>query len=398
MKLIAFALIALSLQGATEADLRKALQAKTGKAVLPPGVIEISREIALASDAHDLAIAGSETTIKASAMFRGRALLTLAGGVNIRISNLSLDGNRDETGRITPPLPASAMASRFTGNNGILAENTTGLEIAGIKASRIPGFAILVNGSRKVNLHDVDVEESGGYGPERRNDGAGGILIEEGTVDFSITRCLFGKVRGNAITVRALDRSPLNTGGRISENEFALVARDAVQLAGASGLVVENNRGRLIGYPVEETDVSGGILPSAVHTKARVEKSTIRANTFDNIDGRCFTLSGITSSEVSGNSCTEELFGAMVIESSGNRVLANHFLRLNLAHKDSPDQLSAGIYLTAEAKSNQVQGNEITGYGMSRRCVVAAAAGNQISKNDCSDEITVALLQRETLR
>ena len=79
-----FAAVALHAQS-TEADLRKALAAKTGFIALPPGEIEITREIVMPVDAHDLDIRGAaNTTIKAAASFRGRALLVFPAGKNIR--------------------------------------------------------------------------------------------------------------------------------------------------------------------------------------------------------------------------------------------------------------------------------------------------------------------------
>ena len=56
VKNLVFSLVALAsvAQAATEADLRKALATKTGRVVLPEGTFEISREIVLPADAHDL--------------------------------------------------------------------------------------------------------------------------------------------------------------------------------------------------------------------------------------------------------------------------------------------------------------------------------------------------------
>src|SRR5882724_11639683 len=78
-------LFALSLHAATEADLRKALASKTGRVTLPEGTYEISREIALPPDAHDLEIVGPGVTIKAAASFRGRALVVIPHGSNIKV-------------------------------------------------------------------------------------------------------------------------------------------------------------------------------------------------------------------------------------------------------------------------------------------------------------------------
>jgi len=106
-----FLVLALPLLGqpTPEARLRSALQTKTGAATLPGGVIEISREIVLPADAHDLEIRGADTTIKASAAFRGRALIVLPAGKNIRIHDLSLDGNRDAFPQPVAAPPSTAM-------------------------------------------------------------------------------------------------------------------------------------------------------------------------------------------------------------------------------------------------------------------------------------------------
>src|SRR5271165_6880069 len=147
------AALLLFLAADPEAQLRTALAAKTGAVTLPAGVIEISREIVLPSDAHDLNVQGANTTIRAAATFRGRALLVLPAGANINIHDLALDGNRDAVGRPAGLPPSEAMFSRFTQNNGILAESVTNLEIAQIKATAIAGFTILINAGHTVRIH-----------------------------------------------------------------------------------------------------------------------------------------------------------------------------------------------------------------------------------------------------
>ncbi len=93
-------LIPLLLNAATpESELRTAFNSKTGAVTLPAGVIEISREIVLPYDAHDLDIRGNGTTIRAAATFRGRALIVIPSGKNIRVHDLALDGNRDAIAR-----------------------------------------------------------------------------------------------------------------------------------------------------------------------------------------------------------------------------------------------------------------------------------------------------------
>ncbi len=430
-----------------ETLIRTALAAKTGAVKLPAGVVEVSREIVLPGDAHDLDIQGAGTTIKASAAFRGRALLVISAGKNIKIRGLSLDGNRDTIARPLGLMPSDAMFSRVTPNNGILAEGVTDLEVAEVKAARIAGFAILVNAGHGVRIHNVEVSDSGGVNAARHNNTTGGILLEEGTTDFEVIDCRIGNVRGNGVWTHALYRSPRNARGRIAGNEFAMIARDAIQVGHATEIRVENNRGRSIGFPAPDVDPQG--QPVAVDTAGNVDKSVYRNNQFEEVDGKCFDLDGFHDGEVSENTCSNldtvghypfgnfgivmnntnpdmqsrniritgntvdgMRFGAIFIIGSGHTVSGNHLMHLNLAHcndpgpidcgavPNQPDILRTGIYLGAgaerpdAAKGNVVEGNEISGYGMSRHCIGVAPgvslAANTVSKNECSDESAVA--------
>ncbi len=444
---LAAAFVSSAAAQTSETILRTALAAKTGAVKFPAGVVEVSREIVLPGDAHDLDIRGAGTTIKASAAFRGRALLVIPAGTNIKIHDLSLDGNRDTIARPLGLLPSDAMFSRVTPNNGILAEGVTGLEVSGLKAVRIAGFAILVNAGHGVRIHNVEIFDSGGLNAAQHNNSTGGILLEEGTTDFEVIDCRIGNVRGNGIWTHALYRSPRNARGRIAGNEFATIARDAIQVGHATEIRVENNRGRSIGFPAADVDPQG--QPVAVDTAGNVDKSVYRDNQFEEVDGKCIDLDGFHDGEVSGNTCSNldtashypfgnfgivmnntnpdmqsrniritgntvegMRFGAIFIIGSGHTVSANRLMHLNLAHcndpgpidcgavPNQPEILRSGIYLGAgaerpdAAKGNVVEGNEISGYGMSRHCIGAAPgvslAANTVSKNECSDESAVA--------
>jgi len=435
-----------------EAQLRTVLLAKTGSVTLPAGTIEISREIVLPSDAHDLDIGGAATTIKAASVFRGRSLIVIPAGKNIKIHDLSLDGNRDALARPMGLPPSTTMFSRFMPNNGILAEGVTTLEIAQLKATGIAGFTILVNSSRTVRIHDIQITDSGSLNLRNRNNSTGGILLEEGTSDFEVLDCRIANVRGNGIGTHSLPTTAPNARGRIAGNEFAMIARDAIRVGQADAVVVENNRGRMIGYPTEEVDVEGQAFPVAVETSGNVGGSIYRNNQFEEVDGKCFDLDGFHDGEVAGNTCLNEeevssypyghfgimmnnsnpnvesrniritgntingaLFGGIFIIGSGHTVTGNHLLHLNLAHcsddnapgpvncakaGNQPELLSSGIYLGAGAerpdvaKGNTIENNEIGGYGMSRHCIGVAPgvslAANTIAKNECSDEAAVA--------
>jgi len=352
---LTLALASLSAAEVPEAQLRQALQTKTGSVTLPAGEITLTRELVLPPDAHDLDIKGSGTTIKASDAFRGRALLVLTAGRNIRIHDLMLDGNRDAVGRMLMLPAAGTMYSRVLPNNGIMAESVMGLELFGIKANHISTFAVLVNASHNVKLHDIEVSDSGGFNPQRRNNATGGLALEEGSSDFEIRHCRFGGLRGTGVTLRSVER------GSVIDNEFAVMARDGIRVTDSKTVMIANNVVRQIGFPTEE------------------------------VDGRavCIAFERVTGGEIKANTCTETLLGAVSISGAGNKVTGNHLTSLNIAHRDT-----SGIYMDAGTQSAIVEGNEISGSGMANHCVGAAPSvqlsGSRIVKNDCSDEASVA--------
>ena len=352
--------LAMAAADGPEALLRRALAAKTGTVTLPAGTFEIAREIALPADAQDLDIRGAGTTIKASDSFRGRALIVIPAGRNIKLRDITLDGNRDVVGHLVTLPPAGTMLSRLVGNNGIVAEGVAGLEIGPLKLTHIAGFAILASTSHNVKIHHVDVTESGGFNAQRRNNGAGGIAIEEGSTDFEIQGCLLGTIRGSGITVRSSER------GKIFENEFRAISRDSIHVTQATAVSIENNHAEQIGIPLEEVDTSGAL---------------------------CMRLERFNGGQITGNTCSEALLGAVSIGGAQTRIAGNHFTGLNVAHRDS-----AGIFLASGSKDITIEGNEISGNGMSLHCVGAAAdtpaGANKVLKNDCSDEASVAFLRR----
>jgi parallel beta-helix repeat protein len=115
---------------------------------------------------------------------------------------------------------------------------------------------------------------------------------------------------------------------------------------------------------------------------------------------------------ITGNTIDGTMFGGIFVIGTGNTVVGNHLLHLNLAHcnepgplnclyiKDQPDLMRTGIYLGTGAerpdvaKGNVIENNEISGYGMSRHCVGAAPgvslAANTVAKNECSDDAVIA--------
>ena len=352
-----------------EAKLRTALAAKTGTVTLPAGVVEVSREIVIPPDAHDLTITAKGATLKASATFRGRALLILAGSRNIKIEGLTLDGNREKFVRPTGLAPADSTWTRFVANSGIIADGVSGLHLEGVSAANIAGLAILISGGRDIHIHQAVVTDSGGLNAAGHNNATGGILLEEGVTDFEVLDGRFGNVRGNAVWTRSLARSAKNTKGRIAGNEFAMIARSAIELGGATDVRVENNRGRGIGFAVEEVDTDS--QTSAITAKD-VTQSILRSNQFEEVDGKCFALESVHDSEISGNTCVNgdtlerypfgnfaitlsassqnvriegntvdgALFGGALVSGSKNTVSGNHFLHLNMAHCNDPGPIN----------------------------------------------------------
>ncbi|HVY93590.1 MAG TPA: right-handed parallel beta-helix repeat-containing protein [Bryobacteraceae bacterium] len=396
MKSISLLLLALPLlaqQPATEAHLRTLLQAKTGTVTLPSGTIEITREITLAPDAHDLEIKGSSTILKASNAFRGRSLLSLAAGKNIKIHDVMLDGNRSAFPQPVPAPQPSAMLSRVVANNGIVAENVTGLEIFRLDAKEFAGFPILIAGGSHARVHDVRLTDSGSLDIAGHNNGTGGLVLEEGASDFEVANAVFGKVRGNGIWIRSTGATASK--GRITANEFEVLARSAIEMGHASDITISGNTGHMIGFPGEEVVVGGTVLPAAIITNGSVERATIQGNTFNEIAGRCMTLDGMSNSEVTTNVCGDGLFNAMLVRGSANRITGNRFTAINTARRDQPESLRDGIYLAGGASGNTVTGNEIGGYGMARYCVggpQGVMEANTVKNNACVDASSIAQL------
>ena len=356
--LTCLALSALFAADSPESLLRTALRAESGMVTLPAGEIEISREIALPAKAHDLDIRGSGTTIKASAGFRGRALLVVqSGSKNVKIHDLALEGNRDVIGRFTMLPPTGSPLARLVANNGILVETSEGVQIFKLKAAHIAGFPILFSGGTGARVVDSEITESGGLSLQRRANGSGGIAFEDGAVGFEVRRNRLGGIRGTGVLLRGTDK------GVVADNEFVVIARAAIQTDGAAHLTVENNTMHRIGVPVAEADG-----PPV-----------------------CMRLERTNDSVIRGNTCGETLQGAMALGGGNNRVTGNHFTELNISHDDSP-----GIWLGPDAKGNTVEGNEITGSGMETHCVGAAPGvlptANKVGKNDCAGEASVAKL------
>lgn len=430
-----------------EADIRRAVKAGTGTIRLAPNVFEISSEIGIPDSAHDLLIsgAGARTVLRASDNFRGAAIFTVSNGARIRFANFEIDGNRKALEIRAGLPPYDVSFGKFTPHNGILAENTTGLNISLIRFQYIAGFAVLVSRSKDIDIDRVRVANSGSRNTAGRNNGSGGILLEEGTAGFQVRNCDLANIRGNGIWTHSLYPSPRNANGIITGNHFDLIGRDAIQVGHATHIKVTENSGSRIGFPVSDVDMEGRAIPVAIDTAGNTSHCAYAHNRFEEINGKCIDLDGFHDGEVRGNRCTNReaaghypygnygivmnnsnpdmqserisisdneidgaLFGGIFVIGSHNRITNNRLRRLNLAHCNEeaakfgcyyaagqPGMLRSGIYLgsgaerPAPARENVVQGNSISGYKMRRHCITAAPGvsrpSNRIARNNCND-------------
>ena len=431
-----------------EDAIQKALQAGTGVVNLPPGIIQISTGLSIPSGAHDLVVQGDPegTVLRMTDDFQAKAVITIHAARGVQLRGISVEGNRD-TFQGTFELPPSDVTfAEFYTHNGLLAEDTASLSIIDIKFRKIPGFAILINNSSGVVIEKVQIEESGSRNKSGRNNTSGGILLEGGTSDFSVLGSLIRKVSGNGIWTHSLYTAPRNRNGRIADNHFDTVARDAIQVGHATGIRVENNSGRSIGFPFDAVDAEGGGTPVAIDTAGNTDRSVYAANRFEEINGKCIDLDGFHDGEIRGNVCINRLpaesyphghfgivfnnanpdmqsanitvvenvidgakFGGIFLIGTGHLIARNHLRNLNVAHcneeaarfgcyhfPDEPDLLQSGIYLgrgaerPAPARGNTVRDNQISGYRMSTRCIALApgisASDNEIEGNRCADQ------------
>jgi hypothetical protein len=430
----------------SEARLRRTLETQTtGVIHLPSGTIEISSELHLAPQAHDLEIVGSDTILKASKAFQGRAILVAEGNQRIRVHDLSIDGNRDALAKPLAMAPPENAFRIWYPNNGLLFDRIEGLEIEHVLLKNVVNFPVLVSRSSNIRISSMTIEDSGSRNALGRNNLSGGILIEEGSSDFEVRNSIFRRISGNALWTHSLFTSPRLQDGRFVDNSFESIGRDAIQVGHASRMRVENNTGSNIGYPIELVDAENAGTPVAIDTSGNVDASAYANNRFEEVNGKCFDLDGFHDGavrdnvcmnrkpadnypfghfgivmnntdpsvrsqniEISGNVIDGMKFGGLFLMGSGHRIVGNQFLNLDKAgcnesgpripciyKQDEPEMLETGIYLgrgvarLEETRANVIRENRITGHKMSTRCIHAgpgvSQAANTIERNECAD-------------
>jgi hypothetical protein len=393
---------------------------------LAPGTVELHAEMVL-EDGAEVRGSASGSVLRAAADFHGRALIVVRGN-RVLLRDFAVDGNREKLeARIGLP-GYDVPFARFTLGNGVLAEGVSQLAIQNVRFREIAGFAVLVSRSRQVAIDGVRVADSGSRNLAGRNNTTGGILLEEGTSDFRVTRCELRNIRGNGIWTHSLYTSPRNARGVFAENRFDTIGRDALQVGHATEVRVEGNAGTRIGLPEEAVDVEGRAIPVGVDTAGNVDRSIYARNQFSGINGKCIDLDGFHDGEVRRNVCIDVAgygivmnntnpdmqsrnvriednlldgvkYGGIFVIGGGNVIRRNRLLNLNSAHcgcyytAGEPDMFRSGIYLgggaerPAPARGNRIEENEITGYQMDRRCIGGAPsiypAWNTLRNNRC---------------
>lgn len=418
----------------------------TGTFRLPSDVTEISSEIRLPDGAHDLTISGGDhTALRATANFQGRAIFSCHGCRRIHFTNFAIDGNRAALEKPLPLAPADKTFASVFANNGILIEDSDGVSIDHVDFANIANFAALISHSKNVEIDHVSVEDSGSRNAQERNNASGGILLEQGAEQFSVTDSTFRNIRGNAVWTHSYFHSPRNRDGKILRNEFQDIGRDAIQVGHAVAVEVADNHGTRIGFPADLVDVENGGTPVGIDTAGNVEQSTYERNRFEEIDGKCIDLDGFHDGAVRGNTCVNrgapqdypfghfgivfnnaniemrsqnivveanELdgmkFGGIFVIGTGHKILGNRMHNINTAHCNEnrakfgcavlgeAEVLETGIYLGSHAErpdpasGNLIEGNTISGWKMKTRCIQGAPgvklADNTIRNNTCTDE------------
>jgi hypothetical protein len=418
----------------------------TGTVRLPMGVTEISSELKLPEGAHDLTITGDHTTLRAAASFQGRAIFSCHGCRRIHFTNFAIVGNR---GSLEKPLPFAPSDKTFASvfpNNGILIEDSDGVSIDHVDFANITNFAALISHSKNVTIDHVSVKDSGSRNAKGRNNTSGGILLEEGTEQFSVTDSTFRDIRGNGVWTHSRYLAPRNRNGRILRDQFLEIGRDAIQVGHAIAIEVADNHGLRIGFPADLVDIENAGTPVGIDTAGNVEQSTYERNRFEEIDGKCIDLDGFHDGTVRANICvnrrppedypygnfgisinnasiemqskniviednqlTGMKFGGIFALGEGHIIRNNRMTHLNTAHCNEthakfgclailgePGFLESGIYLAkggerpAPARHITIENNIISGHKMAAHCIESAPSvklsDNILRNNTCTNE------------
>ena len=410
---------------------------------LQPGITVLDQPMVI-EESTQLLGAPSGSTLKASARFKGPALILAKGVTNLTIQRLKLDGNRQQLDRPFPIAPYDKAFADFYPLNGILLDHCDGAILRDLEIRNIVNFPILVSASQHVRITSTRIEYSGSLDDKGKNNTTGGLLLEEGTADFEIRFVKLRAIRGNGIWTHSRYESPRNRDGLIQENEVNGSARDAIQIGHATNIRVLDNAMFNIGFPLDLVDVEHGGIPVGIDTAGNVDLSLYSGNLIQETNGKCIDLDGFHHGEIRSNRCfnakpaaaypqghfaivlnntnpdmrSEEIliedneiegmkYGGIFLIGRNHIVRKNRMRFLNTSHcteshakgnecyfgADEPDLLRTGIYFGKGAERPDpahnitAEQNLITGYKMDERCLGYSPAIErktlQVSSNIC---------------
>jgi hypothetical protein len=419
----------LSSCSSSEQSLEGLFNRRTGTITLPPGPIEIRRPLRLPPNAHDIQIVGSAgTVLRALPDFTGKALLMIQNAERVHVYGFAIDGARKAIEKPIDIAPDSSAFMIHFSNNGILIDDSKQVRLSDLEIREVAGFPVLASRTKGITVEKVKIEDSGGHNGSGRNNTTGGILLEEGTDNFTVRDCQINRVLGNGVWTHSTFLSPRNYSGVIENNSFNVIGRDAIQVGHANRVKVLNNRGRFIGYPFDAVDIERRAIPVAVDTAGKVDESLYSKNSFEEVNGKCFDLDGFHDGEVSENTCINKgaasdyphgqyalvlnntyadmksesitirdnvfdgtRFGGIFLLGNGHKVLRNKLRNLNKWHcnegtggspcpaGDGPERLlEAGIFLGDKAhridsaRQIVIEDNEISGFRMQSNCILSS--------------------------
>jgi hypothetical protein len=428
-----------------ENALRSEFHRITGSIILPPGVTELHTPLQFARGAHDILLQGdpSGSVLRLARDFQGRAAIVGVSVANIRLEKFHIAGARAGLMSNLYLPPSNVPFADYYGSNGIVFTASQSISIVGVSLQNIATFPVLISGCRWVTLEGIQIKDSGTLNAQGRSNTTGGILLEEGTTDFSVKHCHIENICGNGIWTHSNYNSPRNRDGIIANNEIWGSPRDLIQVGHATRVQVLDNRGGRVGFPTGEADLPGGATPVALDSSGDTSESLYSGNQFEDVDGQCIDLDGFHDGRVVNNSCVNRKppsayplshvgivfgnsnpamrpqgvvvsgnliqgfgYGGVYLIGEHQEITGNRFIDVNRNHcsgdfsvaicnyaHEEPDMLRSGIYLAAhsarpvETRGNRIWGNYISGFGMDRWCVTAGPGVgldlNTIGDNTC---------------
>src|SRR5262245_35103758 len=149
-----------------EARLKRALTNPSGTIDLPSGDIDLHEPIVL-DGAKNVTLRGPDTKLRMR--FEGEAAIILRKVQNVQLEEFAIEGNRETAnGRVELP-PSDQPMARWNKNNGILIEDSGGVTVRKLTIRMVPGYAVLVNHSRDVNVSGTLVSDSGSLDAKGKN-------------------------------------------------------------------------------------------------------------------------------------------------------------------------------------------------------------------------------------